>query len=102
MTEEDIAFTAVTLVRLLDRYGTMPGRRLIDGTHGFRQVAKEALPWLVQLGIVTRRHRMELGGNLYSLAVPCTPELLERIRPTPPLPELEREPTPTHVHLAAR
>lgn len=101
ITEDDLRFTAGTLVRLLDRRGpTLRADLLAGGTTAFRLQAAVALPWLVQQGIVWRVPRQFQDG-IYSLALGCTPELLERIRPSTPLAELAEVPTPTHPVLVA-
>lgn len=100
ITEDDLRFTAGTLVRLLDRRGpTLRADLLAGGTTAFRLQAAVALPWLVQQGIVWRVPRQFQDG-IYSL-VECTPELLERIRPSTPLAELAEVPTPHPLALVA-
>ena len=81
-----LAFTAVTVVRLLDRHGEQATNQLLSGgTEAFRGEAREALTLLRKLGVVHRRGNRH-GGSLWRLTAPLTPGLLERLRPTTPLP----------------
>ncbi|MFF5214800.1 hypothetical protein [Micromonospora sp. NPDC000442] len=88
-----LAFTAVTVVRLLAaNHGMLSTRDLLaGGTETFQKQAREALRLLGRMGVV-QRGGARGGGSRYRLTQPVTAELLTVLRPggppdPPPTPE---------------